>query len=280
MKIVSNSDGELLKYLVENTNISHKNIKKYLKNGLIYVDGVRTTKYNYPIKKKSIINIETKKNNNASLPFEILYEDDNIIVVDKPSGLLSIATAKEKDETCYHLVREYLKSKNKNAKVFIIHRLDKDTSGVLMFAKNEYTKNVFQKNWDEYVKERSYIAIVHGKMEKKEGKLIYYLKETTTNLVYISKNKDGKKSITNYKVIKENDNYSKLYITIETGRKNQIRVSMSHINHPIVGDKKYGDDKEKRLFLHANKLEIFNPIEKKKMAFNSKIPNEFNLKIK
>lgn len=280
MKIVVKEEGELLNYLLNNTDISHKNIKKYLKNGLIYVDGTRTTKFNYPVHNKSVIKIETKKQNINKLPFDIIYEDDNLIVVDKPSGLLSIATQKEKEETCYHIVREYLKSKNKNAKVFVIHRLDKDTSGVLMLAKNEYTKNLFQKNWDEYAKNRSYIAIVHGKVEQERKRLVYYLKETTTNLVYISKNNDGKKAITNYEVIKSNDEYSKLNITIETGRKNQIRVSLAHINHPILGDKKYGKDKEKRLYLHADKLEIYNPIEKKMMKFVSKVPNDFNKKIK
>ena len=280
MKIEVKENGELLDYLSKHTDLSHKNLKKYLTNGLIYVNGTRTTKYNYPLKKGSVIIIETKKKNQESLPFDILFEDENIIVINKPSGLLSIATNKEKEETCYHKVREYLKTKNKNAKVFIIHRLDKDTSGVLMLAKNEHTKNMYQKNWDEYVKERSYIAIVHGKMEEKKKKLIYLLKETKTNLVYISKNKEGKKAITNYEVLKENDNYSKLYITIETGRKNQIRVSLAHINHPILGDKKYGEDKESRLYLHANKLVVFNPIQKKIMTFESKEPKEFNSKIK
>ena len=115
---------------------------------------------------------------------------------------------------------------------------------------------------------------------RKKNRLVNYLKETTTNLVYISKNKDGKQAITNYEVLKENNNYSKLLINIETGRKNQIRVQLASILHPILGDKKYGEDKEKRLFLHASKLEVFNPITRKTMTFTSKVPSIFNSKVK
>lgn len=280
MKIVVKRKGMLLEYLEENLDMPKRNIKNYLKNGAIYVDGVRTTKFNYPVVNKSIINIDTNLKDKSKIPFDIIFEDENIIVVDKPSGLLTIATAKEKEETVYHIVREYLKIKNKHAKVFIIHRLDKDTSGVLILAKNEYAKKAFQKEWDKLVKTRSYIAIVHGFLEEKQKTLINYLKETKTNLVYVSKNNEGKQAITSYKVLKENNNYSKLQIEIKTGRKNQIRVQLANINHPIVGDKKYGTDDEKRLFLHADKLVIYNPISRKNMTFESKIPPAFNHKLK
>ena len=173
-----------------------------------------------------------------------------------------------------------MNDKNKHAKIFIIHRLDKETSGVLMFAKNEYSKNVFQENWNELVKKRSYIAIVEGILEKKEATLKNYLKETSTHLVYVSKNKDGKEAITSYKVVKQGKKYSELKIEIETGRKNQIRVQLANINHPIVGDKKYGLGDEKRLFLHADLLEIYNPILKKKMSFKSTAPKAFIAKVK
>ena len=275
MKLVVKNESLLLDYLEKNLDMSHKNIKNYLKHGSIYVDGVRTTKFDYPLNKNSVIIINTNSKNTNSLPFDILYEDENIIVVDKPSGILSIATKSEKDVTVYHMIREYLKSKNKSFKVFVIHRLDKDTSGVLMFAKNEYSKKIFQDNWDDLVKVRSYIAIAHGIMDRKEQTLINYLKETSTNLVYVSRNNEGKKAITSYKVLKEKNNYSKLQIYIDTGRKNQIRVQLANINHPILGDKKYGKDSEKRLYLHADRLEIYNPILKKNMTFISKLPNCF-----
>ena len=280
MKIVVKKEGQLLDYLVNNVEMSRKTLKQYLQKGSIYVDGVRTTKYDYPLSINTVIKIDENSKNRSELPFEVIYEDKDIIVVDKPSGILSIATEKEKEETVYHILREYLKKKNKNAKVFVVHRLDKDTSGILLFAKSEYVKNTFQKDWNELVKVREYTAVVHGKLDKKKDRLVNYLKETTTNLVYISKNKEGKLAITNYEVLKENSDYSKLLINIETGRKNQIRVQLANINHPILGDKKYGDDKEKRLFLHASKLEVFNPITRKTMTFTSKVPSIFNSKIK
>jgi 23S rRNA pseudouridine1911/1915/1917 synthase len=280
MKIVVKKEGQLLDYLVNNVEMSRKTLKQYLQKGSIYVDGVRTTKYDYPLSINTVIKIDENSKNRSELPFEVIYEDKDIIVVDKPSGILSIATEKEKEETVYHILREYLKKKNKNAKVFVVHRLDKDTSGILLFAKSEYVKNTFQKDWNKLVKVREYTAVVHGKLDKKKDRLVNYLKETTTNLVYISKNKEGKLAITNYEVLKENSDYSKLLINIETGRKNQIRVQLANINHPILGDKKYGDDKEKRLFLHASKLEVFNPITRKTMTFTSKVPSIFNSKIK
>ena len=208
--------------------------------------------------------IDTDSKNKKTLPFNILFEDDHIIVVNKPSGLLTIATNKEKEKTLYHIVREYLVSKDKNARVFIVHRLDKDTSGIVVLAKDEKTKNKLQENWNEYVTLREYVAVVHGQLKTKEDKVVQLLKETKTNLVYVSRDKEGKEAITNYKVIKENDNYSMVSINIETGRKNQIRVAFQTLHHPIVGDKKYGErDNENRLYLHANRLKMYYPELKK-----------------
>lgn len=274
IKLIVKNDSELLEYLLKNLDGSIKSIKKKLKNGLIYVDGVKTLKYDYPLKKGSVILI-TSFNSNV-VPFDILYEDNNIIVISKPSGLLTVATSKEKELTAYHFVREYLRTKNKSAKVFVIHRLDKDTSGVLMFAKDEYSKKVFQEKWNEIVKTRQYVAVVSGILDKKSDRLVNYLAETKTNYVYVTNKQKGKLCITNYKVLKEKNNKSLLEISIETGRKNQIRVQLSNINHPILGDKKYGDDNYKRLFLHASKLSIYNPITRKNMTFNSERPDDFS----
>ena len=151
-----------------------------------------------------------------------------------------------------------------------------------MLAKDEKTKNKLQENWNEYVTIREYIAIVHGKVNKEKDTIIQKLKETKTNLVYVSRDKDGKEAITNYELIKSNDDYSELSIKIETGRKNQIRVAMATIKHPIVGDKKYGEikDKEPRLYLHANRLKMYYPELKKDILFETPIPNEFKKLIK
>ena len=233
---------------------------------------------NNKIVKGMEIVIDTNNKNKKECPVQILFEDEHLIVVNKPTNLLTIATEKEKEKTLYHIIREYLVGKDKNNKVFIVHRLDKDTSVIVIFSKDIKTKNILQENWNEFVKLREYTGIVHGVLEKKEDKIINYLKETKTNLVYVSKKNDGKEAITNYKVIKENKLYSTVKIEIETGRKNQIRVALSSINHPLVGDKKYGlKDNETRLYLHANRLKIYIPYLKKEVLFETSIPKEFKV---
>lgn len=276
MKIIVEKESTLLEYLYNNLDMPKKRVKQYLTHGSIYVNNNRTTKYDYKLLPGMNIVIETDSKNKKTLPFDIVYEDEEIIVVNKPSGLLTIATEKEKDKTLYHIVREYIISKNRNARIFVVHRLDKDTSGIVIFAKNEKIKNKLQENWNEYVTLREYVAVVHGTFNKKSDKIIQKLKETKTNLVYVSKDDDAKEAITNYEVIKENSNYSLLKVTIETGRKNQIRVALSSNKHPIVGDKKYGEkDNESRLMLHANRLKLFYPKIKKEILFETPTPNEF-----
>ena len=277
MKLLVKKDSELLDYLYNNLDMPKKRIKQYLTHGSVYVNNNRVKQYNYKVIAGMNIMIDTDNKNKNVLPFQVLFEDDHIIVVNKPSGLLTIATNKERDRTLYHIVREYIVSKNKNARIFVVHRLDKDTSGIVIFAKDEKTKNQLQENWSEFVKLREYVAVVHGHLKKDEDKIVQYLLETKTNLVYPSRDKSGKEAITNYKVVNEKGNYSLVSIIIETGRKNQIRVAFNTIGNPIVGDKKYSSikDMENRLYLHANRLKIYYPVIKKEILFETSIPNEF-----
>ena len=276
MKIIVKKDGELLDYLVNNIDMPRKKIKEYLTHGSIIVNNTKTTKYDYKVYSGNTIIINTKNNNKYELPFDIIYEDKHIIVVNKPSNLLTISTDNEKYNTLYHMVREYVKNINKNNRIFIVHRLDKDTSGVILFAKDEKTKNMLQDNWNEIVKERNYIAIVHGNVLKDEDTIINYLNETKTNLVYTTTKDKGKEAITHYKVLSKNKLYTELNINISTGRKNQIRVTLKELGNPILGDKTYGiKDEYKRLFLHANRLKIYYPYIKKDILFETKIPIEF-----
>lgn len=205
---------------------------------------------------------------------KILYEDKSIIVVSKPSHLLTISTDNEKEKTMFHKVIEYERKKNKNNKVFIVHRLDKDTSGILVFAKNERIKRQLQDNWQNT--KRYYQAVVEGNVEKQEDTIKSYLKENKALITYSTNKLDGKLAITKYKVLKTNKKYSLLDIEILTGRKNQIRVHMNDINHPIIGDKKYNAKTNpiKRLGLHANKLVLQHPITKQTMTFEDKTPKE------
>ena len=287
MKLTVEEEGTLLDYLYRHLDMPKKRVKQYLTHGAIYLNNHKTTKYNEKVVPGMKIVITSEKSTKTTLPFDILMEDEHIIVVNKPSNLLTIATEKEKEKTLYHMVREYLIEKDKRSKIFIVHRLDKDTSGIVIFAKDEKTKNMLQEHWNEYVTLREYVAIVyvaivHGHMPKQKDRIVQYLKETKTNLTYVSRTKDGKEAITNYEVVKENEDYSLLKITIETGRKNQIRVAMSAIHHPIVGDKKYGlkKDRQKRLYLHANRLRLYCPHIKKEILFETKVPIEFKKMIK
>ena len=276
MKLIVNKSGELLDYLYEHLDMPKKRIKQYLVHGAIYVDEDRVTQYNYLLIAGMKITIDTNSKNIKKMPFQVLFEDEHLIVVNKPSGLLTIATDKEKERTLYHIVRDYVLSRDPRGRIFIVHRLDKDTSGIVLFAKDLKTKNQLQEHWNEYVSLREYTAIVCGHPKEESGQIVQYLKETKTNLVYVARGEDGKKAITNYSVMKSSKHYSMLKITIETGRKNQIRVALSSKRMPIVGDKKYGDKtKVNRLFLHANRLKIYYPVIKKDILFETVIPNEF-----
>lgn len=211
---------------------------------------------------------------------DIIYQDKYILVINKPCGLLTVSTEKEKENTLFHQVYTYEKQKNKNNKIFIVHRLDKDTSGLVIFAKSEKVKYILQNNWNELVKKREYVALVCGKVEKAKDTIKSYIRENKNFVSYSSNKKDdGKLAITHYEKIKNNSKYSLLKINISTGRKNQIRVHMNDIGHPIVGDKKYKSPLNpiKRMALHATLLEIIHPITKESLLFKSDMPKIFDL---
>ncbi len=207
---------------------------------------------------------------------DIIYEDKSIIVINKPSHMLTISTDNEKEKTLFHEVLMYERRKNKNNKIFIVHRLDKDTSGLIVFAKSLEIKNKLQDNWDRF--KREYVAVVHGVTKDKEV-IKSYLAETKTLQVYETMDKKiGKLSITEYEKIKSNKKLSLIKINIKTGRKHQIRVQLNNKGYQIVGDKKYGNSKFdplRRLCLCANYLEIIHPVTNKKISFKLDIPKVF-----
>lgn len=274
-ELVVKKEQELLSFLKENVSGSKNNIKSLLTNELVSVNDKTITKYNYLLKENDRVKIGAKKINSFLGNVKIIYEDNDFLVVDKPSGMLTIATEEDKysNNNLLYVLSNYVKKKNSNAKLFIVHRLDKDTSGVIAFAKNEKLKDLLQDNWNE-ITTRIYYAVVYGKTKNKEV-LKSYLKEDK-NLVTHSSN-EGKLAITEYERIDFNEDYSLLKINIKTGRRNQIRVQLKDIGHPIVGDSKYGkkDKKIKRMMLHAQSLEIINPINNKKMKFESKLDSYF-----
>lgn len=208
----------------------------------------------------------------------ILYEDRDILVVDKINGLLTISTEKVRENTAYYLLNEYVRKgspKSKN-RVFIVHRLDRDTSGVIIFAKNENAKRYLQDEWQGF--EKKYYAVVQGTLREKEGVITSYLAENSVHRMYsVDDPEKGKLAKTGYKVIGESTKYSLLEIDLLTGRKNQIRVHFSEKGCPVVGDKKYGTKEKgiKRLTLHAASLTILHPYSKEKMTFRAKVPAYF-----
>ena len=256
-------------------DLSKKTIKNYIKNGMVSVNGIVITNSSYLLKDGDLVEIAYSRKVIPLFDLEILYEDDYLIAINKPSGLLSIANDKEKIVTAYRMVSDYVKKSN-NKYIFVVHRLDEETSGILLFCKNQHIRDKMQENWNTLVKKRGYLAIVDGKISC-SGTIHTFLKENHQQFVYSSKDNTGKEAITHYSLIKNNNNYSLLQVFIDTGRRNQIRVHLSERGYPVVGDKKYKckTNPIKRLCLHANILEFVHPVSKKIVHIESKIPDEF-----
>lgn len=204
---------------------------------------------------------------------DIIYEDRKILVVNKPAKVLTISDGTSAT-TLYGMARDYVKKKHKSNKIFIVHRLDKDTSGVVLFAKNEQVKKMLQDNWND-ITVREYIAILEGSLKEDKGIIKNYLLEDITHKVYVSKNKKGECAETHYEVINRTNKNTLVRVNIKTGKKNQIRVAFLYLGMPIIGDKKYGSKTNpiKRLGLHAYKLKI--KLNDKEYEFIAKLPKEF-----
>ena len=278
-------ESELLTYLIEELKFSRNNAKGLLSHHLIAIDGAPVSQFNfmiYPGDSLIISKNPIKKKEREKLP--IIYEDDYIIALNKPFGLLSVASDKEKAITAYRLVMDYVQDKDRKNRIFVVHRLDKETSGVLIFAKSDELKEAFQNSWNDLVSKRGYYAIVEGNLTRKEDTITNYLKMNSLNLMYIASNKDPKaqKCITKYNVLKENKKYSLLDVNIFTGRKNQIRVTLGSLGHFVLGDDKYGEPANpiNRLCLHAYELDIKNPLTGKVYKLKAPVPDDFNLLMK
>lgn len=209
---------------------------------------------------------------------DIVYEDKYLLIINKPAKLLTVATDKEKEKTLFHEASTYVKKKHKSNKIFIVHRLDFDTSGVTVFAKDQKIKEKLQNGWDKFALKRSYIALVEGNIKPTKLTLKNKLVETKTNMVYVDdKSRFGKLAITSYELNKYIGENSLIDIEIKTGRKNQIRVQLSNYGYPIIGDKKYGGKKTfyNRLMLHANLLILIHPVTNEKLELIARTPKEF-----
>lgn len=256
-------------------------IKKWLKYDHIMVDGVVTKQFDTPVNPGSRVDI------NLTRPFvtfsnrrlKIVYEDDDIIVVNKGYGLLSVGTGKQgKEETAYSILKDYVKRKHPSNKIFVVHRLDRDTSGLMMFAKNIEAQTAMQHNWNNMVIARKYVALLEGVLPERSGFIRSSLEETSQFEVY-STNKagEGKLALTRYRVLERGKRHSLVEFELDTGRKNQIRVHAHDLGHPIVGDRKYGGHVSPihRLALHARTLRFAHPVTRRDMHFETPVPSKF-----
>ena len=234
-----------------------------------------------PAQDNRVLNVRKKRHStNRHLPrgLEILYEDSDILVVNKPAGLLTVGTDSNKTRTAYYVLTDYVRkgcAKSRN-RIFTVHRIDQWTSGVLVFAKSEEVKLLLQAQWKET--EKKYLAVVHGRLDQKEGIITSYLAENNAFVVYSTTDATkGKLAHTAYKVLKETGQFSLLEVGLLTGRKNQIRVHLADNGHPVVGDRKYGKagDRFRRLALHSKSISFKHPTTGRQMTFQTKLPAYF-----
>ena len=256
-------------------------VKDYLKHRQVMVGSNVTTRFDQPLNPGDEVKINTTREfQTFSHPrLRLVYEDDDIIVVDKGYGLLSMGTDKVKDGTAYSILREYVKRKDPRNKIFIVHRLDRDTTGLMMFAKTQQAKETMQHNWNNMVLERRYVAVVEGTLDPEKGEIRSYLVENAAHEVYSTNNpEEGQLAVTYYTTLRTRAPYSLVELSLATGRKNQIRVHMKDAGHPIVGDRRYGAKSSPihRLCLHAATLRFVHPITRRDMNFTSPLPAGFN----
>ena len=259
---------------------SRDNIKALLRNKQVWVGDKIVSQFNHPLVAGQTVKVSGSRSRveKRFTEFTIVFEDEYLVVIDKSAGLLSIATKNEKRMTAFSMVSDFVKHQDPGNKIFVVHRLDRETSGLLVFARNEVVKRQLQESWNEPDVDKTYVAVVEGKLEKHAGTIVSYLSEDKVYHVHSSQNpKHGQKAITHFSVIQSNDDYSLLEISLETGRKNQIRVHMQDIGHSIVGDKKYGavSSPIRRLGLHAQKLRFIHPVTGERLAFETKVPLAF-----
>ena len=270
--------------LLTASGYSKTKAKQLLKFRAISVGNVAVVRHDQELSPGDVVCIrseqETGGAGKAACPgLTILYEDEALIVIDKAAGLLTIATEKEKTRTAYYRLTAWLKERSGSSRerIFIVHRLDRETSGLLVFARNEAAKRALQDNWPET--DKRYVAIVEGVPKEQRGRIASNLRESKFLRVYSVADGDeqGRPSVTNYQLLRTAGNYALLEITLETGRKNQIRVHLADIGHPVAGDKKYGARTNPlgRMGLHACSLSFTHPVTGKRLEFRSPLPGRF-----
>jgi len=273
---------ELMTFLLAKMGgMSRNSIKSLLAHRQVKVNNKVTTQFNLTLQLNDIVTVTSGRGNiELSHPkLRIIFEDDSLIVVEKKEGLLTVSTGKSDETTAFSILKNHVKKSSPQNRIYVVHRLDRETSGVIMFAKTKEVQLILQENWHRIVTRRIYVALVEGKVEKEQDTIVTWLTENEKSLKIHSSDTDngGQQAITHYRCIKSNENYSLLEIELETGRKNQIRVHMQGIGHPIAGDKKYGAGISpiSRLGLHARLLAFYHPISTEIVSFETPVPRNF-----
>jgi 23S rRNA pseudouridine1911/1915/1917 synthase len=291
--VVPRSDTLLAFLLRKLPGMSRNSVKALLHDHKTVVNGRVVTQFDYPLAKDDEVKIARspvhdqpqkiaqvahtdRGEGNVRFKSLILYEDDAFLAIDKPAGMLAVESDTVR-YSAYYRAAEYLRTRDSRSRPYILHRIDKETSGVLVFAKDIKVHSMLRMHWNEDVSLREYYAVVEGQMEKKSGTLVYWLRENANGLVYVSKDRSGKKAVTHYEVVREKEGYSLLRITIDSGRKNQIRVSLKESGHPVAGDDKYPGETNplNRLCLHASELDFLDPRTRRTLRIRAPLPKEF-----
>lgn len=279
--IVVTEDMELLPFLILNVKDKTRNkLKGMLTHKQFMVNKDIVTKHNHPLKKgdKVIVSWDAAHRKQSYEGVKIVFEDDDVIVINKRSGLLSIGSAKEKRQTAYRIVTSHIQFENPVARLFVVHRLDREASGLMVFAKNRNAQLELKDNWERTFAKNMYLVVAEGTIEEDEKTIKSYLRESKALIVHSSNNpKDGKEAITKYSVVKKNEYFTLLEAYLHTERKNQLRVHLQEIKHPIIGDKKYGSKQNplNRAGLHLRKLTFLHPKTQEEMTFETKVPEDF-----
>lgn len=272
--------AKLMEFIMKKMDgISRTKVKQYLSNGSVMVDGERTSKFDFDLQPGMTVEIgkPTAKERFYSKWLKVVYEDKYLVVIDKKEGLLTNSPTKEQD-TAQSILNQYFTASQQRCRAHTIHRLDRDTSGLMLFAKDKKIAMSFEENWKEKVYDRRYVAVVEGRLEPREGTVESWLKDNKMFVTYSSPTDNGGKyAITHYQVLVSNSRYSLVDFHLETGRKNQIRVHAQDLGHPIVGDEKYGstDNSLGRLCLHAYRLCFIHPVTGKEHEFETPFPKVF-----
>ena len=286
--------AQLMDFLIAKMGgMAKSSVKQLLGQRRVKVGNAIQTRHDFQLKPGDIVTVSSGRGNSQLThpKLRIVYEDDDLIVVNKQPGLLTVAaTPGSSETTAFSILRAYVKKQNARAGIYVVHRLDRETSGLLVFARSEELQHYMREYWRDLVTDRTYIALAEGILEPREGKITTWLTEDKRNAVVYSSPVDdgGDIAITNYKVLKTskrdataiNQPYSLVELHLETGRTNQIRVHLASKGCPVVGDRKYGHGNESspidRLCLHAKVLEFIHPVTEKKVRFESPVPKEFN----